>query len=73
MLRPAKKLTKESLTTEAIQPVHLKFCVDAEYLESRIAMGLIKDVSNYDLLTNTLVREYLDKRSEKYSTTVSLK
>lgn len=37
----AKQLSGISLTTETIQPVDMKFCVDAEYMRSRIALELI--------------------------------
>lgn len=63
MLARAQQLSKDAIMPEAIKPVELKFCVDAELLESSIALGFIKDATDYAKLTDVQVRAFLDKRS----------
>lgn len=72
VLARAKQLTNESLTQEAIRPVELKFCVDAEWIESRIALGFITEAQDYASLTDEIIRAFLDKRSAESKKTISL-
>lgn len=72
VLARANQLTKDNLTSEAIRPVELKFCVDAEWLESRIALGFLKEATDYATLTDDQVRAFLDKRCKESKKTVTL-
>ena len=66
-----EQLTVSPATTEAVRPVNLKYCVDPEYLESAIDLGLIEDVENDDL-TDIHLRKYLEGKAEESRETVSL-
>lgn len=48
VLARSKQITTDSLSTEAIKPVDLKFCVDPEFLESSIALGFIPNAVDYE-------------------------
>ena len=61
-----------SRTTEAVSPVDIKYCVDAQYLTSAIALGLIDGVSSYDELDNITLRRYLDEKSKESKEAISL-
>lgn len=61
-----------STTTEAIRPVNLKFCIDPEYLESPVTLGLIPDVEDHDTPTNWALRSYLDYRFQAPQESMSL-
>lgn len=62
----AQQLTIQgTTTTEAIRPVNLKYCVDPEYLESALALGFIKDISDYDALTDQVLRACLDEKAQE--------
>lgn len=59
----AKKLTAgstTSVTTEAMEPVDLKFCVDAQYLPTVITLGFIPEATAYQDLDGKILRAYLD-------------
>lgn len=58
----ARKLG-DGITTEAANPVEIKFCVDVDVLNSTIALGLIDVVDEYDNLTDAKLRTYLDEDS----------
>lgn len=62
----------DTVFTEAVTPVQLKFCVDAEWIESLIELGFIDGVSLYDDLSKQVLRDYLEKKSEesKNATTI---
>lgn len=62
MLARARQLTTDKLTTEAIQPVELKFCVDVEWLELRVALGFITEATDYAALTDKHFHDFLNKR-----------
>lgn len=49
-----------SSSTEAVLPVDIKYCVDAQLLTSAIALGFIRSVTSYEALTNEALRKYLD-------------
>lgn len=38
----------------------LKALCDPEYLDSALALGLIQNVEDYDVLTDTVLRQYLE-------------
>lgn len=56
----AHQLGTESSTTEPVRPVDMKFCIDADCLESTIALGFIDKVSTHDYLTDAEVRTFLE-------------
>lgn len=72
VLARAKQITSEALSTEAINPVDLKFCVDVEFLESSIALGFISNATDYDTLKDQDVREFLEERCKESKETVTL-
>lgn len=49
-----------SITTEPVQPIKLRFCVSAEWMESAIQLSLIKDLEEISEVTHMTVRWYLD-------------
>lgn len=55
-----------------MQPVNLKFCVDAEWLESTVALGLIENIDNLDELSDTLLRAYLDSKAVDQKSSLTL-
>lgn len=57
---------------EAIKPMNIKFCVHAEFQESRIDLGFIMDASGYVTLTDAQVSTFLSERRKGSTTTVSL-
>lgn len=69
----AKQLTlSNSISTEAIKPVNLKFCVNAEWIESLIALSFIGGVTDYKDLEDNTLREYLEKESEESKEVINL-
>lgn len=50
----ARQLGTNVVVLEASRPVGLKFCVDIEYINFTITLGLIHSVSSYEDLTNTV-------------------
>lgn len=56
-----------------VRSVSLKFCIDTNQLESAIDLGFIPDVTDYDNLSHTVLRIFLDQKVEesKTITTVS--
>lgn len=62
----ARQLTgQETITEEATTPVHLKYCVDGEWLESLLDLNLIEDVSTYEDLEDQVLRRYLETKAEE--------
>lgn len=39
--------------------MNLKFCLDPEYLDSALALGLIQDAEDYEHLADTVLRHCL--------------
>lgn len=68
----ARQLVDGSSTTEVTRPANLKFCVDAEFLESKIALGFIEDVKDFASLTDAQLRTFLEERSKESKTVVTL-
>lgn len=50
--RAQQLVTTDRMTTEPVQPVKIKFCVDLEYLESVLTFGFIEGVDSYESLTD---------------------
>lgn len=70
--RALQLLSTGTATSEAVRPVNLKFCVDAEYLQSTIDLGFIDDVDSYDNLNDDVLRAYLYKKGEECKESVNL-
>lgn len=68
----AMQIADSDVTTEAVRPVDLRFCVNIEYLKSTIALGLINDVESYDGLTNETLRHYLENEANESHKNVTL-
>lgn len=69
----SKQLTAAStITTEAISPVNLKFCVDAEWIDSLIALGFIESISTVEELTDALLRDYLNGEAQESKEVMNL-
>jgi len=61
-----QKITQSgTVMTESVRPVNLKYCVDPEYLESVIALGFLKDVDDYESLSDETLRSYLDDKAKQ--------
>lgn len=56
-------LSKKLLTHEVATTVHLRLCVDAEWIKLLIVLGFTEDNATYDELTDTRLREYLDEKA----------
>lgn len=54
----------DSLSSEAVRPVSLKFSVNAEKLEAALCLGLIKDVRGYSPLADQTVQTYLHSKKK---------
>lgn len=70
--RAAQITNVSAVTTEAVRPVSLKYCVDPEYLESLIAFKRIKDVTSEEDRTDQKLRGYLDTKAQDSDVTVNL-
>lgn len=68
----ANQLALKTLTTEAVKPVDLKFCVDVAFLESAIGFGFFPDVQNHKEITDKQLREFLDSLCEETKKAVTL-
>lgn len=69
----AKQLAaKDVVSTEVARPVNLKFCVDAEWIESLIALDFLDDVTTYEELSDTRLRAYLDDKAVESKEVVTL-
>ena len=56
----ASQVTSGAITTEAVLPVALKYCVYQEYPESLLSLGLIPGAETYDNLQDAYLRSYLE-------------
>lgn len=64
ILEPAQQLNVQGWETiESIRQVQLKYCIDAEYLESALFLGLIGYVENYDDFDDDQLREFFESKS----------
>lgn len=63
--RAKQLISKDANTTEAATTVHLKLCVDAEWIESLIALGFMDDVLTYGNVTDEELWTYLDKKAKE--------
>eukprot|EP00171_Calliarthron_tuberculosum_P004017 IDg4017t1 len=54
------------------QAVQVKFCVDAEWIESLIDLGILDNVTSYDELTDDQLQTYFDKKAEESKEVLSL-
>ena len=68
----ARQIVDSSVSTEPVKPVNLKFCVDAEWLESTVALGFIEPIDTVEQLTDERFRAYLDSKAEESKEVVSL-
>ena len=68
----ARQIVDSSVSTEPVKPVNLKFCVDAEWLESTVALGFIEPIDTVEQLTDERFRAYLDSKAEDSKEVVSL-
>ncbi len=60
-----------AVTTEPVQPVSLKFCVNVDLVESLLTLGLIENAPcNYDELTDEVLRTHLDSIAEESEITI---
>lgn len=56
---------KDSIATETVATVPLKFCVDTDWKESMINLGFIDNVMDYDIATDEQLRKYPSKKAEE--------
>lgn len=59
----SRQLRIDADETDAIQPVHLKFWVNIEFLQSTIALGLIDGATDYKSLSYETPRSYLNTKA----------
>lgn len=61
----AKQLfLNEHASSHIFEPVQLKRCVNFEWLESLFSLSFITDVADYDTLTDTVFRKYLEYKAK---------
>ncbi len=53
----------KSAALEIARPVNLKFCVDAEFLESAISLGFIPGATSYEELDEKTLRTFFRRQS----------
>jgi len=64
--------TDQAISTEAVRPVNIKFCVDPEFLEFATVLGFIDGADTVEDLTDEMLRDYLDEQAQESQETVSL-
>jgi len=64
--------TDQGVSTEAVRPVNIMFCVDPEFLESATVLGFIDGADTVEDLTDEMLRDYLDDQAQEAEETVSL-
>lgn len=65
-------VAQDTVTTELINPVSLKFCVDAEWLEATISLSFIDRVTSVDTLIEHRLRSYLASKAIESKQVVTL-
>lgn len=70
--RAQKLVASRSITTEVVHQAHLKFYVDADYLESAIELVLIKEVTSVDDLTSGTLSFFLEIKAKESKDNVDL-
>lgn len=68
----AHQVFDSELSSEAVIPVHLKFCFDSKWIELLIDLEFLKEVSSYNGLMDDILRKYLEKKSQKSKELVTL-
>lgn len=69
----ARQLVGEhEISTEAVTPVHLKYCVDYEWIESVLDLGFIDGVTSYNDLNDEKLRAYLTEKAKESTEVVTL-
>ena len=58
-------------TAEDPRPIIIKYCVDADWLESIVFVGFIENVDSVDTLTNEQLLKYLEKKAEESKETLT--
>ena len=62
----------DATNTEPVRPVNLTYCVDPEWLRSIVDLNLIPDLTDYEMVTDEILRTFLEERSRTTTTTISL-
>lgn len=71
--RSAQLQLSGAVTTEPVRPVSLKFCVDIEYVEASLLLGVIEGAGeHYDDLTDESLRAHLEQKATTSPETISL-
>lgn len=52
-------------TAEVVTSLHLKYCVDPEWIDSSVCLGLLDGFSSYAAITDNVLQTSLDNNSEK--------
>lgn len=68
----AQELTASKITTETVTPVNFKFCVDPEITEWVLGLLFIPDFTDYDRLTDKLLKAYLKEKEQESKDSVTL-
>ena len=58
--------------SEASCPVNLKFCLDAEYIQSALSLGFIEGAATYNELSDARLRAYREKKAMSSKSTATL-
>lgn len=69
--RPSQ-VTSVAITTEAVQAIALKYCMEHEYLDSLLTLGFIPGAETHNDLQYANLREYLEtqERASKQAITI---
>lgn len=54
-----------TITAEPIRPVSLKYCIDSEQLQSALDLGFIEGVDDYESLSETALRSFLEGKAQE--------
>lgn len=72
MERAHQIISEGTAVSEIVWPAHLKFCVDPEYLKSRLTLGFIDGVDDYQDLSDASVTNVLDLQAKEEMDTVTM-
>lgn len=68
----ARKLAPDFASTEPVRPVDLVFCVNPEYLESSVLLGIIEGVTTKEEYNDLILRHHMENKAAEYEKVVSL-
>lgn len=71
-VRARQLVGEDVITTEATKSLQIKYCVNAEWLESLINLDFIFNVCSYDAINESQLEQYLTKNAEESKDLVNI-